>query len=57
MDTLSGMRLFARVVETGGFSAAGRQVGLNASSVSRQVGKLEDALGTRLLNRSTAISD
>ncbi len=53
MDTLSGMRLFARVVETGGFSAAGRQVGLNASSVSRQVGKLEDALGTRLLNRST----
>ena len=53
MDTLSGMRLFARVVETGGFSAAGRQVGLNASSVSRQVGRLEDALGTRLLNRST----
>ena len=35
------------------FSAAGRQVGLNASSVSRQVGRLEDALGTRLLNRST----
>ena len=53
MDTLSGMRLFAKVVETGGFSAAGRQVGLNASSVSRQVGRLEDALGTRLLNRST----
>ena len=53
MDTLSGMRLFAKVVETGGFSAAARQVGLNASSVSRQVGRLEDALGTRLLNRST----
>ena len=47
MDTLSGMRLFAKVVETGSFSAAGRQLGLNASSVSRQ------ALGTRLLNRST----
>ena len=53
MDTLSGMRLFAKVVETGSFSAAGRQLGLNASSVSRQVGALEDALGTRLLNRST----
>ena len=53
MDTLSGMRLFTKVVETGGFSAAGRQVGVNASSVSRQVGRLEDALGTRLLNRST----
>ena len=53
MDTLSGMRLFAKVVETGGFSAAGRQVGVNASSVSRLVGRLEDSLGTRLLNRST----
>ena len=39
--------------EPAAFSAAGRQVGLNASSVSRQVGRLEDALGTRLLNRST----
>ena len=37
MDTLSGMRLFTKVVETGGFSAAGRQVGVNASSVSRLV--------------------
>ena len=53
MDTLSGMRLFTKVVETGGFSAAGRQVGVNASSVSRLVGRLEDSLGTRLLNRST----
>ncbi len=53
MDTFSGMRLFIKVVETGSFSAAGRQLGLNASSVSRQVGALEDELGTRLLNRST----
>ena len=53
MDTLSGMRLFTKVVETGSFSAAGRQVGVNASSVSRLVGRLEDSLATRLLNRST----
>ena len=53
MDTLMGMRLFAKVVETGSFSAAGRQLGLNASSVSRQVSSLEDRLGTRLMNRST----
>ncbi len=53
MDTLSGMRLFTKVVETGSFSAAGRQLGLNPSSVSRRVGALEDELGTRLLNRST----
>jgi len=53
MDTLAGMRLFTKVVETGSFSAAGRHLGLNASSVSRQVGALEDMPGTRLLNRST----
>ena len=53
MDTLAGMRLFTKVVEVGSFSAAGRHLGLNASSVSRQVGALEDMLGTRLLNRST----
>ena len=53
MDTLSGMRLFTKVVEVGSFSAAGRQLGLAVSSVSRQVGALEEALGTRLLNRST----
>lgn len=53
MDTLSGMRLFAKVVEAGSFSAAARQLGLNASSVSRQIGALEDSLGARLVNRST----
>ncbi len=53
MDTLTGMRMFAKVVEAGSFSAAGRQLGLAASSISRQVGALEDELGTRLLNRST----
>ncbi len=53
MDTLHSMRLFAEVVESGSFSAAGRKFGLAASSVSRQVGSLEDALEARLLNRST----
>jgi DNA-binding transcriptional LysR family regulator len=53
MDTLMGMRLFTKVVEVGSFSAAGRQLGLAVSSVSRQVGALEEELGTRLLNRST----
>lgn len=53
MDTLHSMRLFSEVVDAGSFSAAGRKFGLAASSVSRQVGSLEDALGARLLNRST----
>jgi len=53
MDTLSGMRLFNRVVEDGSFSAAGRKLGLAPSSVSRQVSALEKGLGARLLNRTT----
>ena len=53
MDTISGLRSFLKVVEAGGFSAAGRQLGLTASSVARQVDGLESALDTRLLNRST----
>ncbi len=53
MDTLHSMRLFSEVVDAGSFSAAGRKFGLAASSVSRQVGSLEDTLGARLLNRST----
>lgn len=53
MDTLAGMRLFAKVAESGSFSAAGRGLGLAPSSVSRQINGLEDALGARLLNRTT----
>ncbi|WP_217807781.1 LysR family transcriptional regulator [Oceanibacterium hippocampi] len=47
------MRLLTTAVEAGSFSAAGRQLGLAPSSVSRQINGLEDKLGVRLLNRST----
>ena len=53
MDSVAGMRIFTRVVETGSFSAAGRLIGLAPSSVSRQIGELEDTLGVRLLHRTT----
>ena len=53
MDTLSGMQLFAGVVEEGSFSAAGRRAGLNPSSVSRRISAMEDDLGVRLFNRTT----
>ena len=53
MDTLMGMRVFARVVESGSFSAAGRELGVAPSSVSRQIGELEDSLGARLFHRTT----
>ena len=53
MDSVVGMRVFARVVEAGNFSAAARQRGVAPSSVSRQIGELEDELGVRLFQRTT----
>jgi len=54
MDIAHQMILFAKVVDKGEFSAAARDLGLNPSAVSRQIGSLEVRLGTRLLNRSTS---
>ena len=53
MESLAGIQIFLQVVEAGSFSAAGRRLNLAASSVSRQVGELEDQLGARLLVRTT----
>jgi DNA-binding transcriptional LysR family regulator len=44
---------FVRVIETGSFTAAAAALGLPKSSVSRRVTALEEALGVRLLQRST----
>lgn len=53
METLTGMRIFARVVEAGSFSKAGRQLGVAPSSVSRQINELENSLGALLFQRTT----
>ena len=53
MDRFLLMTCFARAVETGSFSAAGRDLGLGQPNVSRYVAALEDHLQTRLLYRST----
>jgi DNA-binding transcriptional LysR family regulator len=45
--------VFVRVVDEQGFTAAARALGLPKSSVSRSVALLEEALGARLLHRST----
>ncbi len=47
------MVAFVRVVESGSFSAAARQLGTTPSAVSKQIARLEAALATRLLERST----
>lgn len=53
MDRLTGMAVFARVAEDKSFSAAARALGLSKSAVSKQVARLEDRLGARLINRTT----
>lgn len=53
MDQLAAIRSFVKVVDSGGFSEAARQLKLAVSSVTRQVNALEGLLNTQLLNRST----
>lgn len=53
MVNLAEMAVFAKVVEAKSFSGAARALGTSKSAVSKQVTKLEQALGARLLNRTT----
>lgn len=48
---LNDVRVLVSVARCGSFAAAGRQLGMPTSNVSRQVGALERALGLRLLTR------
>lgn len=50
---MKGMRLFLQVVQTGSLSAAGRATGQSPASVSRKISMLEDAVGAKLLNRTS----
>lgn len=53
MDKLTALRVFRRVVELSGFSAAAEDLGLSNAAVSKNVQELEAELGARLLNRTT----
>jgi len=53
VDSVAGMRILVRVVDSGSFSAAARQLGVAPSSVSRQINELEEDLGARLFARTT----
>src|ERR1700752_1426131 len=53
MDRLTSLTAFVRVVDTGGFSAAGRKLNMSTTMVSNHIQALEERLGVRLLNRTT----
>lgn len=53
MDKLDAMRMFARVVESGSFSQAARDLNVSQPTVSKQLAALEARLGTQLLARNS----
>ncbi|TDR80717.1 LysR substrate-binding domain-containing protein [Paludibacterium purpuratum] len=53
MQDLNDLFYFAKVVEHGGFMAAGRALGIPKSRLSRRIAELEERLGVRLLQRTT----
>ena len=53
MDKLASIKTFLQVVRGGSFVKAAEHLGLSQTSASRMVRELEDAVGVRLLNRST----
>jgi DNA-binding transcriptional LysR family regulator len=53
MDRLQAMTAFVRVVETGSFSAAARQLRVGQPAISKTIAQLEERLQVRLLVRST----
>jgi DNA-binding transcriptional LysR family regulator len=53
MDTLTSIRVFRQVVESGTFVAAAERMDLSAAMVSKHVMHVEKRLGVRLLNRNS----
>jgi DNA-binding transcriptional LysR family regulator len=53
IGNITGLAVFAKVVEFESFSRAAEDLGLSKSAVSKQITNLEERLGARLLNRTT----
>jgi len=53
MDQLRAMKVFAKVIDEGGFARAARALDAAPPVVTRMVAELEAHLGARLLNRTT----
>lgn len=53
MDLIQRLLLFADIVEQGNIAAAARFRGMTRSAISKQLAKLEQETGVRLLNRNT----
>ena len=50
---LNDILIFAKVIQSGSFTAAARELGMPKSTVSRRVSELEQQLGSRMIHRTT----
>jgi DNA-binding transcriptional LysR family regulator len=50
---LNDLHIFVQAVESGGFAAAARRLGIPKSTVSKRVAELEERLGVRLIQRTS----
>lgn len=53
IDLLAAMKTYVAVVDGGSFAEAADRLGVSRAMVSKQIQKLEEHLGTRLMNRTT----
>src|ERR1700747_3079342 len=53
MDRFENTRVFAAVVEAGGFTAAAERLGMSRAAVSKHILQLEERLSARPLHRTT----
>ncbi|QJQ95721.1 MULTISPECIES: LysR family transcriptional regulator [Halomonadaceae] len=53
MDRLQAMQIFRAVVEAGSFAGGARKLDISNAMVSKQIARLEEMLGVRLLIRTT----
>ena len=53
VDTLTSIKVFRQVVESGSFVAAAERMDLSTAMVSKHVAYVEKRLGVRLLNRNS----
>jgi len=53
LDQVTGMRVFVRVAAMGSLAAAGRDLRLSQTMVTKHVDAVEARLGVRLLHRTT----
>jgi DNA-binding transcriptional LysR family regulator len=57
MGQIEDIEIFIRIVEAGGIGSAAEQLNIAKSAVSRRLSELEKRLGTKLINRTTRVSN